>query len=64
MNIDSTMADVFIQIYNITDPGTQECLRLVFEGYALCMHGKPIDQETMTYMHVFKKYCDNVISNL
>lgn len=58
------MANIFIQKHKITDPGTQESIRLVFEGYAECMRGKPIDLETMTYMHVFKNYCDNVISNL
>lgn len=63
-NESDIMANVFIQKNNITDPGTQECIRLVFEGYALCLCGKQMDIETMTYTHVFRNYCDTVISSL
>ena len=58
------MANIFIQKNNITDPGTQVCIRLVFEGYALCLSGKQMDIETMTYIHVFRNYCETVISSL
>jgi len=62
MDISRELALSFIASNNISDENAKENIVLTFQGYAECMKGKPLDMETAMYTHVFKNYCDSMIS--
>ena len=58
------IADVFIKKHDITDEGTQFCIRHTFEGYHAIT--KDIDRDGIQfaiYTNALKKYCDSVIAS-